>query len=637
MEIIDTLQQEEFEAIINSVLEKHDDLTYYDVEEVCQDFLDEIPKKIKEITKLKRLKKYITKEFELDKDTSNIGSKKTAEQQSDNSSSEDYYCLENIPKYLFEGKTKIASNLIHVKNLTANIWLTHLFEWAELKVNKTDKVALIWKNGCWKTTLLKLLIGKEIPQLEWDINIQLAPDLKIGYLSQDLFWESEENALEEEMFQIFPDVTKKVRRLDELKANWEDSEEALEEIAQLNQHLAETEWFRKYDLQENILKYFGFSDEQMQQNVMSLSGWEQTKVQIAKFLISEVDLLILDEPTNHLDIEGIIFLEKFCQNWKKALVSISHDVRFIDNSSERIVEVSQKKINNYVWKYSNFLEQKEAQYDKELKDFKDQKKEMQVTQDYIDRFRANSAKASSVQSRIKALAKVEKLTEPVNEKEVRFISVESNKRLPEVIMKLRNLEAGYTSTLINLGEEIDVLKADKIWIIWANWTGKTTLLKTILWDLTPINGTSQINETIKIGSFAQILDELNLENSIISELWKAHNNEQEIRKILWWLLIAWEKVNQRISSLSGWERAKVWLTKMLLERPDIIIMDEPTNHLDLHSKEVIKKMLDSFHGTTLIVSHDRDLLENVSNKIWLIRNKELEIFNEVDEGIREVY
>ena len=626
-ELVDTYIEDELQKIISEILEVHwEDFNFYEVEEICQDFLDEIPTKIKDITKIKRLKKYVNKEFELENLTN------TGNLEINYSGNNSEYSLENIPKYLFEWKTKIQSGLINIINLKANIWLTELFDWLNLKVNKTDKIALIWKNGCWKTTLLKLIIWKEIDLMELDWDIKLATGLKIWYLSQDLFWESEKNTLQEEIMKVFPEITKKVEELEKLK-----SDEDYEKIQELTQYLLDNDWFKKYELQKNILKYFGFNDEKMEQNVLSLSGWEQTKVQIAKFLIKQVDLLILDEPTNHLDIEGIIFLEKFCQNWKKAIISISHDKRFIDNSSEKICEIYQHKITNYVWKYSNYEEQKQAIYDKQLKDFKDQKKIIDEEEAYINRFRANSAKASAIQSRIKALDKVIRLKEPENDKKASFISISASRRLPEIIMKLRWVEVWYSEKLITLPDEVDVLKTDKIWIIWANWTWKTTLLKTILWDLKALSWESMINETVKIWSFAQILDELNLENSIIKELSENLDQQQEVRKILWWLLITWEKVNQTISSLSGWERAKVWLTKMLLQKPDIIIMDEPTNHLDLHSKEIIKTMLNWFDWMTLIVSHDRDLLENVSNKIWLIRDKKLEIYDEVEKGISEVY
>ncbi len=635
-ELVDTYIEEELQKIVSKVLEIHgEDFNFYEIEEICLDFLNEIPAKIKDVTKIKRLIKYVNKEFELE---NKVGNENFHSLQNNSQ-----YSLGKIPKYLFEWKTRIQSWLINIIDLKANIWLTELFDWLNLKVNKTDKIALIWKNGCWKTTLLKMIIWKKIDLIESEWEIKLAQWLNIWYLSQDLFWESENNTLEEEMFKIFPEITQKVEELEKISLlqreypEGEGFECEYTKIQELTEYLLENDWFKKYELQKNILKYFGFSDERMKQNVLSLSGWEQTKVQIAKFLIQQVDLLILDEPTNHLDIEWIIFLEKFCQNWKKAIISISHDKKFIDNSSEKIVEIYRHKAFNYVWKYCDYEKQKQERYDKELKDFKDQKKIIDEEEVYINRFRANSAKASAIQSRIKALDKVVRLKEPEHDQKARFISISTTRRLPEIIIKLRNIEVWYDEILIELPEEINVLKTDKIWIIWANWTGKTTLLKTILWDLKALNWTSEINETLKIGSFAQILDELNLENSIINELSESLNEQQEVRKILWWLLIKWEKVNQKINSLSWWERAKVWLTKMLLQKPDIIIMDEPTNHLDLHSKEIIKTMLKWFDWMTLIVSHDRDLLENVSNKIWLIRDKKMEIFDEVEKWIREVY
>ncbi len=607
-----------FEEIINRVLAQHDEFNYYEIEEICQDFYDEIPTKIKEETKIKRVNKYITAEFEL--------GKITLEERLNNKE----YSLETIPKYLFEWKSKISSSLINIKNLYKNIEQTYLFDNANLKVNKQDKIALIWKNGCWKTTLLKMIIWKE-EITDWIIDI--APWVKIWYLSQDLFWKSDKNTLKQEMLELFPEINKKIARLNEIQLD----SEAWEETEQLNKELIELDWFKKYLLQTDILKYFWFSEEQMDFNVLQLSWWEQTKVQIAKFLIQEVDLLILDEPTNHLDINWIIFLEKFCNNWKKAILSISHDIRFINNTSTKIAEISGMKINNYPGNYEEYLTEKQVRFETEMKNYTNQKKEIDKENDYINRFRANSAKASSVQSRIKALAKIEILTKPENESVVKMISINSDKRLPEIIMKLEKIEVWYDYPIVTLPEHIEVYKSDKIWIIWANWAGKSTLLKTILWELKPLDWIADINETIKIGSYSQVLEDLNPEISIIAELWKDYENETEIRTILWWLLITWDKVEQKISTLSGWERAKVALTKMLLVKPHIIVMDEPTNHLDLHSKEVIKKMLEWFNGTTIIVSHDRDLLESVSNKVWLIKDKALSVYNEPEKGFEEVF
>jgi ATP-binding cassette, subfamily F, member 3 len=210
-------------------------------------------------------------------------------------------------------------------------------------------------------------------------------------------------------------------------------------------------------------------------------------------------------------------------------------------------------------------------------------------------------------------------------------------------MKLENIEVWYDSPIVTLPELVEVKKSDKIWIIWANWAWKTTLLRTILWELRPLDWVARISEVVKIWSYSQVLEDLSPELSIIKELvrdysWdKSQNWETKIRQILWGLLIQWDKVDQRISTLSGWERAKVALTKMLLTSPDIIVMDEPTNHLDLHSKEVIKKMLEWFNGTTIIVSHDRDLLESVSNKVWLIKEWVLVIYRDAEKGFEKVF
>lgn len=608
------------DKIIQKVIDHHPDFSYDDVNEICQEFLDEQWTKIKEETKLKRLNKFLEKEFEL------------TEEKIENYSSKEY-SLETIPKYLFAGKTQIASSLITIKGLVKNIERTELFDKADFQINKSDKIALIWKNWAGKTTLLKMILKSDEELVPEYGTIDLASWLKIWYLSQDLFWENTKNTLREEMDNIFPEINAKINRLNEIQNNME----LWDETEKLNKELAEVDWFRKFELQHEILKYFGFTDEQMNFNVLQLSGWEQTKVQIAKFLIQEVDLLILDEPTNHLDINGIIFLEKFCKNWKKALLSISHDIRFINNTSNKIAEISNKKINNYPGNYEEYIILKQANFDKLNKDYTNQQRELDKTNDYINRFRANSCKASSVQSRIKALAKVDILAEPENESLVKNIHVELDKRLPEIIMKLNKVEVWYDYPIVTLPEYLEVNKSDKIWIIWENWAWKTTFLKTMLWELKILDWNIDLNDTLKVWSYSQVLADLDMEKNILQELMKDYDNETEIRNMLWGLLIIWDKVEQKIKTLSWGERAKVALTKMLLVKPHIIVMDEPTNHLDIHSKQVIKNMLLNFEGTTLIVSHDRDILEAISTKIWLIKWWFLNEYREIDRWFAEIY
>jgi len=624
-----------FQEIIDEILACHDEFSEHELAEICQVFYDEIPAKIKHETKLKRTAKYMRSEFELH-DT-------TSEQKTLIIWANKQYSLESIPKYLFEWKSSIASSLIDINKLSKSIWAEPLLIDANLKINTNDKVALIGKNGAGKTTLLKMILAKagilkweqaEVLDLEnIDGNIELASGIKIGYLSQDLFWSDSKNTLRQEMATIFPDITHKIERLHSLQ----DQAEAWEERETLNKELIECDWFKKDILRQEILRYFGITDDQLDFNVLQLSGGEQTKVQIAKFLITEVDILILDEPTNHLDIDGIIFLEKFCQVWKKAIVSISHDVQFINHTCKRIAEISGKQIHNYAGNYNFYITEKQERYDKQMRDFNNQERDIETQESYINRFRANSAKAASVQSRIKALDKVERLHKPENETTAKFITLQTNMRLPEVIIQLEEIIVWYDYPLVTLPEYIQVHKQDKIGIIGKNGAGKTTLLKTILWELTALSGTSQIHPNLNVWSYWQVLEGLDTSMSIIAELSKEHENTQEIRTMLGWLLITWDKVEQVIQTLSGWERAKVALTKMLLAKPDIIIMDEPTNHLDIHSKEVIKHMLQSFTGTTLIVSHDRDLLESVSNKLWLIKEQILSVYDEPEKWFSEIF
>lgn len=617
-----------FDEIVEKVQLKYPEFTDADIIEVCEAYVSTFPKKTKLESILKSLNKYITKEFWLDENT--------VETETEDSK----HGLDTIPKSFFSSWAKVTSDfLIKIVDLQKALWSTILFEWADMQINPTDKIALIGRNWTGKSTLLKMMIWVEDPD-EWFI--YKTKDLKIWYLSQDLFWDSQDNTLEQEMQSVFPDITANMRKLNQINeqlsqmSDWEKILDLIHQKEELEKKLANDDWFKKFALQTDILKYFWFSKEQLSLKISNLSWWEQTKVQIAKFLLLDVDLLILDEPTNHLDIDGIMFLEKFCTLWQKWLICISHDKKFIDNVFRIIVEIYDKKLHTYFWDYNKYLEQKQKNYELQLKNFTTQQKELEKQQEFIDRFRYKASKAAQVQSRIKMLDKVEKLEAPTDESNVKDIELQLDIRLPNMILRLLDLQVWYNECLVKLKKNVEVTKDMKIWIIWKNWVWKTTLLKTILWELNPLVGESYINDKIKIWSYSQTAAELDMESSVIDELVGNWLSQKDARWILWWLLITWDKVLQKIWTLSGGERAKVALTKMLLQKPHLIIMDEPTNHLDLFSKEAIKNMLAQFQWVSIVVSHDRDLLESISNHLWVIKDKELEVYNSLERGFQRI-
>lgn len=605
-----------FHDIIEQVREAHPDFTYEEVELFCQSFLATITGKMKEETKIKRLRKYLEKEFDIE---NTLAQKKTYTQKT----------IDTLPKHLLTSKPTIASRLIKITDLVKSIKHTELFDHANLQINRDDKIALIWKNWSGKTTFLKMLVGLDD---DYEGEIERASGLKIGYLTQDLFWKNKENTLRAEMLQIFPDITERINRLKEIEGN----PTYRDETYNIKQYLESCNGYELYDLQLKILTYFWFDESYLDRPVSQLSWGEQTKVQIAIFIIQEVDILILDEPTNHLDIEGIVFLEHFCRLWKKAIISISHDVTFINNTCQKIIEISEKKLHTYTGNYDAYVIEKQKRYETQLKHYEVQQRELEKQEAYINRFRYKASTAASVQSRIKMLDRMVKIEEPTNEAQVKPIVLKTVSHLPEKILELKQLIVGYTTPIVTLPHEMVVTRRDKIGIIGRNWAGKTTFLKTILGEIEPLSGTVVRNAHLTIGSYSQVLADLNSEATVMEELSKHHEKSQEIRTMLWGLLVQNEKWHQTISTLSGGERAKVALTKMLLTRPHVIIMDEPTNHLDLHSKNAIQIMLENFNGVSIIVSHDRHLLTHTSTTIWLIQDGELKVFQEPEYAWRYI-
>ena len=669
--------EEAIDESITQILELNPDLTYAEVYELCSDYLLKFNKPTKEETKIKSLKKYLSKFFEIDL----FADEEPKLEDIQPSMSP----LQSIPKQYFQERSWAKKDyIIKIHHLDKQIWKTILFDDANLQLRFGDEVALIWKNGSGKSTLLKMLIWKEESGF-WMIEID--KDVKIWYLSQDLFWANDEHTVEEEMKTCFPDIKLAMERLEEIEKllntsscvdssvisneceksisvtqsgflgdaskwqmwdikdsslcsewqNMEDYHSLLEEREKLQDFLRKENGYQKRWMQIEILKYFWFSKAMLNFKIKQLSWWEQTKLQIAKFLIQEVDLLLLDEPTNHLDIEWIFFLQRFCELWWKTLICISHDKKFLNSCFNRVVEISQKKLHLYEWNYSDYLRQKEKNIEIQHKNYVAQQKYLQQQEAFITKFRYKASKAAQVQSRIKMLDRIEKIEAPENESAPKKINFKLSQRLPNLIMQIEWLTVWYPwKELVTLPNKIEITKEMHIGIIGKNWIWKTTLIKTILGQLQPLHWSIKIHPELRVWSYSQVFEDLHPTDTVIEAIMWTWISYQDARAFLWALQIDVEKMDHKVSSLSWWEMAKVALTKMLLQKPHIIVMDEPTNHLDLWSKETIKMMLQWFNGVTLIVSHDRDFLEWTSNMIWWIWDNRLTVFHDLQRGFQEL-
>ena len=623
--------EEVIDESITKILELNPDLTYAEVYELCSDYLLKFNKPTKEETKIKSLKKYLGKFFEIDL----FADEELKLEDIQPSMSP----LQSIPKQYFQERSRAKKDyIIKIHHLDKQIWKTILFDDANLQLRFWDEVALIWKNGSGKSTLLKMLIWKEESGF-W--MIEIADWVKIWYLSQDLFWANDEHTVEEEMRTCFPDIKLAMERLEEIEKllinEQSDHHALIEEQRKLQDFLRKENGYQKRWMQIEILKYFWFSKAMLNFKIKQLSWWEQTKLQIAKFLIQEVDLLLLDEPTNHLDIEWIFFLQRFCELWWKTLICISHDKKFLNSCFNRVVEISQRKLHLYEWNYSDYLRQKEKNLEIQHKNYVAQQKYLQQQEKFITKFRYKSSKAAQVQSRIKMLDKLDRVEAPEIESDPKKINFKLSQRLPNLIMQIEWLTVWYPwKELVTLPNKIEITKEMHIWIIWKNWIWKTTLVKTILWQLQPLHWTVKVHPDLRIGSYSQVFDDLHPNDTVIEAVMWVWISYQDARAFLWTLKIDVEKMDHKVSSLSWGEMAKVAVTKMLLQKPHIIIMDEPTNHLDLGSKETIKMMLQWFNGVTLIVSHDRDFLEWTSNMLWWIWDNRLTVFHDLQRWFQEL-
>ncbi|MDT0619987.1 ABC-F family ATP-binding cassette domain-containing protein [Croceitalea vernalis] len=512
--------------------------------------------------------------------------------------------------------------MLNIHNLSVAFGGEYLFEEIAFRLNSGDRVGLIGKNGAGKSTLLKLL-SKE---MEADSGtIASDKEVKIGFLKQDIDFEQGRTVLDE-AYQAFEEIKELEAKLEHINTQLAErtdyeSESYNQLMIDLNDVSQHYEILGGYNYQgdtEKVLQGLGFKRDDFTKVTETFSGGWRMRIELAKLLLQNNDVLLLDEPTNHLDIESIIWLEQFLRNYSGAVVIVSHDKMFLDNVTNRTIEISLGRIYDYNKPYSKYLVQRAEIKEQQLNALKNQEKQIQQTEKLIEKFRAKASKASMAQSLIKKLDKIDRIEVDEDDNSVmklRFpISITPGKVVSEVI----NLSKHYGEKEVLNNINLLVERGSKTAFVGQNGQGKTTLAKIMVGEL-DYGGHLKIGHNVEIGYFAQNQAEyLDGNKTVLDTMIDAANekNRSKVRDILGSFLFRGDEAEKYVKVLSGGERNRLALAKMLLQPLNVLIMDEPTNHLDIKSKNVLKQALQNFGGTLILVSHDRDFLQGLTDKVY---------------------
>ena len=515
--------------------------------------------------------------------------------------------------------------MISINNLTFEIGARALYDEANWHIKPGDKVGLIGANGTGKSTLLKIIVGEYSPTAG---TISMAKDLKIGYLNQDLLsYHSDKSILHvameafERQNQLHSEIEVLLKKLET-----DYSDEILNKLSDKQMEFEALDGYSIEFRAHEILAGLGFSEDEQQRPLATFSGGWRMRVMLARILLQTPDILLLDEPTNHLDLPSIKWLENYLQAFEGAIVIVSHDRYFLDRIINKTVESRKGKLTLYAGNYSFYLEEKSLREEIQGNQFKNQQAKIKQEEKIIERFRAKASKAKMVQSRIKALDRMEKVDDIDDDNpEVNF-SFKFSKPSGRHVVTIDQISKSYPN--LQILEKTDGLieKGDKIALIGANGKGKSTLLRIVADADSEYTGTSTKGHNVSQTFFAQHqLEALHLENSILQELvaFAPKHTETELRSILGCFLFTGDDVFKKIKVLSGGEKSRVALAKALTADANFLVLDEPTNHLDMASVNILIQALQQYEGTFIVVSHDRYFLDNVANKIWYIEDKKI--------------
>ncbi|MBQ3422799.1 MAG: ABC-F family ATP-binding cassette domain-containing protein [Romboutsia sp.] len=517
--------------------------------------------------------------------------------------------------------------VLSCNNLNKSFGIDSILENVSFTVNEGDKIGIIGINGTGKTTLFKIISGI----YGYDSgDIYTSKDCEIGYLEQNTNFHSNNNILEE-VLEVFSDLIKMEEYLRELELkiaekstnpNSKDLDKLMNEYSNKLEKFADMNGYGYKSEAKGVLKGLGFSDEDMDKPINILSGGEKTRVLLGKLLLKKPTLLLLDEPTNHLDSEAIEWLEVFLKQYRGTVILISHDRYFLDQTVNRVFEIHNKKLKTYNGNYSDFIEASAIEKELEQKKFEDQQKELKKQEESIERLKAfgREKHLKRARSKEKALAKVDVLDKPeAYRKRARF---EFNPSITSGndVLQIRDISMGYGERILFKDLNLDIYRGEKVALIGANGMGKSTLFKIIMDELVPLSGSIKFGTNVNVSYFHQEQKTLNLDNTIIDEIWEdnTHLTQTTLRSMLGAFLFEGEEVFKKISTLSGGERARVAILKLILSNSNFLLLDEPTNHLDIDSKEVLEEALLGYTGTIFTISHDRYFLNTVVDKILVL-------------------
>lgn len=517
--------------------------------------------------------------------------------------------------------------MISINDLTVSFGDYDLLDHISFHISENDKIGLVGKNGAGKSTIMKLICGLQYPTAG---TIDMPKGMNIGYLPQIMEHNKGKSVLEETMtaFDSIFTLEKELQKINtELSERTDyDSSSYMNLIARLNDindQLAFTNSEPPIVYVEKTLLGLGFNSEDFARKTETFSqGWNM-RIELAKILLKNPDILLLDEPTNHLDIESIEWLEDYLKNFRGSILLVSHDRKFLDNITNRTVEIMLGHIHDYKVPYTKYLELRKERISQQLAAYENQKKLIEKTEDFIEKFRYKASKSNQVQSRIKSLDKLERIEIDETDNAVLNVKFPPANRSGDIVFKCSELTGGYPQKIVFQNVNIEVHRGDKVALIGKNGEGKTTLMRIIMQQLSPIEGIANIGYNVNIGYFAQnqedILDKSLSVYETLEEI-AVGDIRTKLRDLLAQFLFKGEDIDKKVAVLSGGERARLAMAKLMLEPYNVLTLDEPTNHIDIKSKEILKQALKAFDGTIIIVSHDRDFLEGLVDKMYEFRN-----------------